>query len=468
MLLAGLFMAALDVAIVNAAAPQIRKGLHVSSSELVLVVSGYTLAYAMLLITGARLGNDQGHRRLFIVGLAGFTLASLTCGFAPNGSVLIAARVVQGGFAAMLVPQVISVIQIQFDGAERARALGLYAMVLSFGAVSGQVIGGALVSANLFGTSWRPVFLVNVPVGLVLLAAAPRLLAPSRGPSRRLDLPGVGLLSATVLLLVLPMILGQTEHWPAWTFVALIAGALLLAVTIVYLRRESLRGHDPVLNLAVFASPGMGLGLGSIAASFVAYGGFLFGLALLLQAGLGFGALHSGLIFVPFAAGFAVSSLGSPKLPAGIQCWASPAGLACMAAGYAALGYASRSGTWHFWPAAVVLALTGSGFGAGFSPVIAAALSRVPLDRAHDASGLVNTTVQVGYMVGVVTLGSYFLSATHTGNARSSGVAFATVSICLAAFALVAAVLAARLSISNSKTRRPFIVEPAPATAEIE
>lgn len=453
-LLAGVFMASLDVAIVNVAAPEISKDLRVSGTELVLVVSAYSLVYAMLLITGARLGNDHSHRRLFTIGLAGFTLASLACGLAPNGPVLIAARIVQGGFAAMMVPQVVSVIQIQFDGAEQARALGLYAMVLSFAVVAGQVIGGALVSANLLGSTWRPVFLVNVPIGIFLLVVAPRTLAPTRGARpRRLDLPGVGLLSAAVLLLVLPMIVGREQHWPPWTYGSLVAGVLLLAAGIAYLRRQGRRGGDPVLDLAVFASPGVARGLGSIVASMAAYGGFLFSLTLLLQAGLGFSALRSGLTFVPFAVGFAATSLGYTKLPPALQRWGAPAGLVCLAMGYAAVGVASRTGAWPAWPGGIILLVIGAGFGAGFSPVIAATLARVPRERAHDASGVLNTVVQLGYVVGVATLGSYYLSAAHAGSARSSGDAFATISIGLAVLALVAAVLAAGLRGAASKAR---------------
>ena len=188
-LLAGQFMALLDVTIVNVAMPTIGRSLHASGAELQLVVAGYTVSYAMLLITGARLGDIVGRRRMFMLGTGLFTAASLACGLAPGIGVLIAARFVQGAGAAAMMPQIMSVIQVRFSGAARARAVSAYTAVLSSGFVAGQVIGGALVTANLFGAAWRPVFLVNVPIGLAVLALVPRVM-PADAPAgtRRLDL----------------------------------------------------------------------------------------------------------------------------------------------------------------------------------------------------------------------------------------------------------------------------------------
>ena len=185
-LLAGQFMALLDVTIVNVAMPTIGRSLHASGAELQLVVAGYTVSYAMLLITGARMGDLYGRRRMFLAGVALFTTASLICGIAPSIGVLIAARFVQGAGAAAMMPQIMSVIQVRFDGAARARALSAYTAVLSSGFVAGQVIGGVLVTANLFGEAWRPVFLVNVPIGLAVLALVPWAVprdVPGRGSS---------------------------------------------------------------------------------------------------------------------------------------------------------------------------------------------------------------------------------------------------------------------------------------------
>jgi MFS family permease len=217
-LLAGQFMALLDVTIVNVAMPTIGRTLHATGAELQLVVAGYTVSYAMALITGARMGDLYGRRRMFLVGVLVFTVASLACGIVPGIEILIAARFVQGAGAAAMIPQIMSVIQVRFSGAARARALSAYTAVLSSGFVAGQVVGGVLVTANLFGQSWRPVFLFNVPIGLAVLTLVP-LVMPADEPGRhrrRLDLTGLAIAVPAVFLVILPLMLGHLENWPGW------------------------------------------------------------------------------------------------------------------------------------------------------------------------------------------------------------------------------------------------------------
>src|SRR2546430_3320658 len=206
-LLAGQFMALLDVTIVNVAMPTIRTDLHTTGAALQLIVAGYTVSYAMLLITGARLGDLFGRRRMYLIGLLTFTLSSLLCGLAPEEMTLIAARFLQGAGAAMMMPQIMSMIQIRFTGQARATALSAYLAVISVGAIAGMVLGGVLVEANLFGANWRPVFLVNVPVGLVLSLLVPRLV-PADGPrgSRRLGVTRVVVATLAVFTVVLPLV----------------------------------------------------------------------------------------------------------------------------------------------------------------------------------------------------------------------------------------------------------------------
>src|SRR6266540_3577992 len=286
-LITGQFMALLDVTIVNVAIP---------------------ITYAMLLITGARLGDLRGHRNVFLAGLATFTIASLACGLAPNTGALVSARFVQGTGAALMVPQILSVIQRQFSGAARTRALGVYAATLASGAVVGQVIGGVLVSANLFGASWRPVFLVNVPVGLAAALLVPCLVPADHVPGgRRLDLTGLATASTAVLAIVLPLVLGHQEGWPTWTWASLGAGVALSVVFVLVERSIAARGGDPLLNLGVFGSPGLAAGLVALAAAMIGYGGFLFSFALHLQLGLGDSALRAGLTFAPCAAAAAAA-----------------------------------------------------------------------------------------------------------------------------------------------------------------
>ncbi|MCZ0995460.1 MFS transporter [Streptomyces noursei] len=210
-------MALLDATVVNVATPAIHRELRTTGSALQLIVSGYTMAYATLLITGARLGARHGFRTVFLLGLAVFTLASAACGLAPGAAALIGARVVQGLGAGLMVPQIYSLIQLTFEGRARARALSLYATAIAAAVVVGQVAGGLLVSADLFGTGWRPVFLINVPVGAALLAAAARLLPREAARTATgLDLPGLVTLTGTLLLLVVPLVLGREQHWPRW------------------------------------------------------------------------------------------------------------------------------------------------------------------------------------------------------------------------------------------------------------
>lgn len=440
MVLTGLFMISVDVAIVNVASPQIERGLHVSGGGLVFVVSGYTLAYAMLVITGARLGDDYGHRRLFTIGLAGFTSASLVCGVAPTAITLIVARVVQGASGAMMAPQALSIIQTQFSPSERVRAVPLYATVLAAGAVIGQIVGGALVSANLFGWTWRPVFLINVPIGAAVLIATPRHLATSRGVSpRRPDPPGVVILSTTVLLLMVPLVFGPQEHWPRWTFVSLMTGFVAICLSTGYLRRRARRGHDALIDPAIFASAGVRRGLGSLFAMQIAYGGFLLAFTLHLQSGLGRTPLRSGLTFAPFAAAFAVASLSHPKLSPRAQQWTPFAGMWTLAASYAALGVLMRTGAWHGGPAALILIIGGAGFGIGFSPMIGRTVANTPMTLAPEASSLISTTVQLGFVTGVAILGTHYL-AVATG-AESSALALEHVTFASSGLAAVAACL---------------------------
>ena len=228
--LIGQFMAVLDASIVNVAAPSIHASLHASGAGLQLVVAGYTITYAVLLVTGARLGDILGHRRVFLAGLVLFTLASLGCGLAGTASLLIALRLGQGVGAALMIPQVLSLIQRTHAGPARARAMSRYAAVLAGGAVVGQIVGGLLISANLFHSGWRPVFLVNVPIGVLLLVVGARALPHGKGePGRTLDLPGLLLLTPAVLAFVLPLVLGQPERWPAWGWVVMAASVPLVA-----------------------------------------------------------------------------------------------------------------------------------------------------------------------------------------------------------------------------------------------
>jgi MFS family permease len=441
-LLLGQFMGLLDALIVNVAVPAIGVDLHTSGAVLQLIVGGYIVAYAMLLITGARLGAVLGRRTLYLTGAAVFTVASLGCGLAMSGGVLVGLRCLQGAGAAMMGPQIMSVIQLRFTGPDRAKALSAFGAVLSLGAVAGLVLGGVIVNADLFGLSWRPAFFVNVPLGLLLVLAVPKVM-PADPPRGRPSIDLAGLLTATpsVLLVVLPLILGHELGWPAWTFAAIAAGFLLAAVFLAVERRVA----SPLLNLAVLRAPGFGRGLTTLALMQVAYGGFLFVFTLHLEAGLGDGALRAGLTYLPMSTMFGLVGYHWRRLPAPVRPFVGPAGLTCCALGYLTIGSAMASGGHGGVLAAAGLILTGIGLGLAAAPLLTQALLRVPPAKAADASGVLTTTIQLGQVVGVAGFGTLFFTLRTNGSAPALGASCLWLAAISAAGALIGLTLSRSL-----------------------
>ncbi|MFC1416473.1 MFS transporter [Streptacidiphilus cavernicola] len=447
LLLTGQFMAVLDVFIVNVAAPVIRTDLHTSGSALQLVIAGYTVAYAVLLITGARLGERHGFSRVFQLGVAGFTLSSLACGLAPDSGALIGFRVLQGICAALMVPQVISLIQRTFSGAARIRALGAYTAVLAGGGAVGQVLGGALVSADLFGSGWRPVFLVNVPIGTALLLAGRRLLPVLPGNRERgLDLPGLLVLAAGLGLLVVPLVLGHEEHWPLWGWLALGAGVLMFGLFGLVERRVAARGGSPLIRGRVLRAPGLLTAGGGLLLTMGSFGGFMFAMALHVQAGLGLSPLRAGLVFLPMTVGFGLSGMHWQRLPKRFHPVLPAVALAVSGLGYLGVGLMLREGERIGVGVEALMLPLGLIAGSAYGPLMGRALARVAPADAADASGVVITMIQLGSVVGVAVLGTLFLSGvSYPAAAAVSGRSlFATaVGTCVAL--LAAAVLAARV-----------------------
>lgn len=452
-LLAGQFMANVDAAVVNVATPSIRANLHASGGELEFVVSGYILAYAVLLITGARLGDTRGYRRLFITGLGVFTLASLACGLAPNALVLILVRVVQGAGAALMVPQVLSGIQLNFTGAERARAIGFYAMALSGGAIAGQILGGMLISADLFGSGWRTIFLVNVPIGAVLLIAAMRYLPRDRGGTiKPLDVPGVATLAVALLLAVAPLAVGRDFGWPVWIWVCLIASIPALAGFIVVERRVARKGGYPLINLTVLTRPAVSWGLLAMSAATTTYFSLLFTLALYLQQGLGKSALYSGLALVSWVAAFGIAGPVLPRLHLSARALSlvAPTGYVILAAAYLSICTSILSGYTSGALLFVLLGFGGFGLGTGFAPMVAHVTSSVPERYAPDMSGLTAITGQISAAIGIAVFGSAYLNlAPHPGPGAAEH-AFAIVTGGFTIAALLAAVASYRSTHSHA------------------
>jgi len=409
--LTGQFMAVLDASVVNVAAPSIHASLHTSGAGLQLVIAGYVITYAVFMVTGARLGDILGHRRMFLAGLATFTIASLGCGLATSTTALVALRFIQGAGAAAMIPQVLSLIQRTFTGAARARPMRLYAAVLAGGAVTGQVVGGVLVSANLLGGTWRPVFLLNVPIGVILFLAGLRSLPNGHGePGRTLDLAGLATLTPAVLALILPLVLGQSEHWPAWGWACLAGSGVLFALFAMVERRAAARGGSPLIPGRLLRLPGAAAGIAALFCVMAVFGGFFFVLALHLQGGLGYSPMRAGLTFAPAGLAFAVVSLNWQRLPAGRHMSVSIAGFAVYGAGLLMLAALLRGGgPGGIW-LIVALVLVGAGMAAAFSPLMTAVVMRVPVADAADATGVIVTVNQLALVVGVATFGTLYLN----------------------------------------------------------
>ncbi|MER6079719.1 MFS transporter [Streptomyces sp. NPDC001833] len=447
-LLTGVFIAILDVAIANVAAPSIGTDLHASGAELQLVVAGYIITYAVLLITGARLGDLAGRRRMFLTGAAVFTAASLACGVAWTAVALIVFRFVQGAGAALMVPQVLSLIQLNFAGTARAKALSAYATVIAGGAIVGQIAGGVLVSADIFGSEWRPVFLVNVPIGLVLLIAGARTLPKDPGnPSRKLDLPGLATLSLAVIALVLPLVLGHELGWPAWTWVSLVLSVLFTLAFALVEGRSGRTGGSPLVPGRLLRAPGLAAGALALLAATANYGGILFLIAFFVQRGLGHGALAAGLVFLPSACAFGFASLNWGKLPARWHRLLPSAGLLLTMPALVGLALAMDAGHLSVWMEVCIL-LFGLGMGSAFSPLFAISLRKVPPANAADASGVLTTVMQLGQVIGVAVFGSVLLNLMHApSDAPHAG--FVT-ALLMAATGVLGAVIALGLPHANN------------------
>jgi MFS family permease len=410
-LLVAPFLASVDATIANVATPAIRTSLGASGAETELVVGGYLVTYAMLLITGARLGQTHGYKRLFLIGVALFATTSVACGLAPNAGALIAARVVQGGGAAMMFPQTMTGIQLHFDGRARTRAIGLYAIALSAGAVIGQIAGGGLISADIAGTGWRAIFLVNVPVCVAVIAAAIRWLPADAGRgTARLDLAGTAVLSVSVLLVMLPLTLGHDLGWPVWTWLCLAAAVPAFWLFLRGQRAAAAAGRAVLVNIAVVSRPRVLLGLVSLAVPTATYFALLFTLAQYFQQGLGRSPLASGLILVPWVAAFGLAGQITGRLPGRLAPIVPVAGCVLLSAAYLAIGLALLTGHDGNLLLGTLLACGGLGLGTQFATLMGHIMGSVPARFAPDISGVTSTTTQVGGALGVAGFGSLYLA----------------------------------------------------------
>jgi len=463
--LAATFLAVLDFFIVNISIPAIQSNLHASFAQVQLVVAGYGLAYATLMITGGRLGDIYGRKRMFKTGMAGFTLASAVCGISPAPAVLIVARVVQGAMAAIMIPQVLSIIQVTFPPQERATAFSLYGTAIGAAAVAGQIIGGALIQLDLFGLDWRPVFLVNLPIGMLALILAGPLIRESYAPdASHLDLEGVALVSTGLFLLIYPLVEGREAGWPLWAWGMLLAAVPVLAGFLRYERWRTLHRGSPLLDLRLFRVRAFSIGLLVALTFFSGQASFFLTLTLFLQDGLRLSPLEAGLIFVPFAVGFISASLLAAPLAVRLGNRVLNIGALGMALGllmFIALVHADGVAL----PAVALvpaLLIYGSGQGLVTAPLFTAILRGVPLEFAGAASGVLTTTQQLAGSLGVALIGIVFFGLLGSDPAPSRyAIALPVAFVVNTVLALLTCALVALLPRAerNLQVERPLFVE---------
>lgn len=419
--LTAMFMVLLDVSIVNVAIPAIRSNLHANNADIQFVVAGYALAYAVMLITGGRLGDIFGRKRLFLIGMAGFTAASALCGLAQSALMLDLSRVVQGLMAALMYPQVLSMIQVGFPPHERQKVFGLLGAVIGMATITGPLVGGLIIRDDLTGSSWRWIFLVNVPIGIAAFTAAFRVVTESKAPhAKRLDIPGVVIATVGLLLLVYPLVEGQVAGWPLWTFISMGLSPFVLAAFVLY-ERALPKTRFPLVELDMFRIPSFRTGVAISAAFIAGIPSFFFVFSLFLQVGIGFSALHAGLTTVPWSIGTAVASVMSTRLAPKLGRYIIGIGSLIGVVGIIGIIitlYVEGTGvtSWTLIPSFLV---AGIGLGTVLAPLLNVILSGVPPRDAGSASGVLTTFQQLGGAIGVALVGVVFFGLL-TSNATTA------------------------------------------------
>jgi EmrB/QacA subfamily drug resistance transporter len=436
--LASAVMDLLDATIVNIAAPSIHRDLGGGASTIQWLSAGYTLAFAVLLIAGARLGDILGRRRLFLAGSAGFTLFSAACAVAPTVGVLIVFRVLQGASGALMIPQGFGLMKQAFtDEAELGKALSLFGPATGLAMLAAPILAGALVDANLWGTAWRLVFLINVPVGALTLPLAIRSLP--RGathPSVKLDLGGVALVGLALVAIIYPLIQGRTDGWPFWSFAMLAAGVILFLVFLIHERRSS----NPLIEPTLLTNRTYLSGIAVVLALFGAFGGLLLSVSLFGQLGEGWSPIHAALTLTPMVVGMILGMVGSTALVSRLGRHLLHIGILLIVAGTAGLALvltgAHSASSWDLVPG---LFCIGAGVGASIGQLFQFILTSVTMEEVGSASGVMEAVQQLSTALGVAVLGTIFFAT--FGHQLPTDALRVTALACLvplaAAFALV-------------------------------
>lgn len=423
-LLCGIFVSVLDFFVVNVALPDIQRGLGCSAAAIEWVVAGYALTAASLLVIGGRLGDHYGRCRMFRVGLAVFALTSALCAVAPGAGFLVGARLAQGGGAAIMSPNVLSILGVTYTGRDRVRAISAYGIVMGLAAVGGQLLGGLLIGADVAGLGWRVIFWINVPVCLLALAAAPRVVPESRASAGgRLDLIGAGLLTVALVAVVLPLSDGRQQGWPAWSWGCLVAGPVLLAAFAGWLVRLKRAAGQPLLDPGIFAVRAFRAGLAVQVLFWCQQAAGYLMLALYLQLGRGLSPVAAGGVFSVLAAGYLMTSLRAPALTVRFGRSVVVAGALTAAVGDLLLMLA----VWRWSTGGPVegifpgLLLLGAGQGLCITPLTTIVLSHASPATAGSVSGALATAQQVGNAIGVAVTGVVFYGLLGRGYRAAFG-----------------------------------------------
>lgn len=464
--LSATFMALFDFFVVNVAAPSMQRDLHASSAAIELVVGGYAFAYASGMVTGGRLGDLYGHRRLFMIGMVAFAAASALCGLARTPDQLVGARLLQGAAGAAMVPQVLALISTMFTGPDRAKALAWFGVTGGVGSVAGQVLGGMMLDANLFGLAWRPIFLVNVPVGIVAVVLALRFL-PAEPPARtsRLDPVGAIGISAGLGLILVPLALGQSQGWPTWAFISMVTAVPVLYSTVAYEKQLAERGGAPTLDIGLFGHRSFVAGLVANGGFYAFFGSFMLCLTIVLQSGLQMDPRSAGLTFAPMGVIFAVASvLSRPYVVRyggrAIMFGATISGTGMVLLAVELLLTGGRFGTIDF---IAPLLLLGLGNGIVLPAMTGAVLAGVRPEHSGSAAGVLTTTQQFSSALGVAVLGAVFFGKLGGDPSRADFAADLALVAVLDAALILVTIAASRLLPQQGRQPAPA---PSPQQAE--
>ncbi|MCO4877324.1 MFS transporter [Paraburkholderia caribensis] len=453
-LLVGAFLPPLDFFIVNVALPSIRSTLHTSPAELQLVISGYAAAYAVFLITGGRLGDLFGRRRIFLFGVTGFGLTSVICGFASSPAILILGRVLQGLSAAAMAPQGLASVHALFPEKERARALGLYGAAVGLAAVAAQALGGALISANIFHLEWRVVFLINLPVVAAVLIFGLPLLPDVRGDSpAAVDRIGVLLCALTLGLLIVPLVEGRELDWPWWACAMLIACPVAGVAFCRYEMAYARRGGVPLISVELVQRPGLMSGLTGVLFFYVVSAFFLT-FSVYLQGALGMSPFETGLVFLPFGVGAFIGPLTTPLAIRLFGDRVPAIGMMLEVAGCVLLA-ALVSGAPGQIPAQFPLfggvALLGFGQGWALPTLVRSVINRAPSTGSGMIAGITNSALQISAALGVAVIGGVFFSVAGTSpDPQTLARALVVAMMCVGGSLTVSAVLSIVASRSSA------------------